>query len=131
MCEFPSLSHSLLLWYYALLYTYLKTLTLYDNIHNIETEFGVKIEKTFFHDTSLAMSKIYIKPSIIQNFGKGNVNITSLNSMEGVENQTLIRGELGGSFNFGNGWSGFGSAGYTFGSDYKATDFNLGINYNW
>ena len=104
----------------------------FDNVNNIEAEVGVKVEKTFFHDNkNHSISKIYVKPSIVQNFGKGDVNITSLNSVEGIENQTLIRGELGGSFNFGNGWSGFGAVGYTFGCDYDATDFNLGINYNW
>ena len=104
----------------------------FDNVNNIEAEVGVKVEKTFFHDNkNHSISKIYVKPSIVQNFGKGDVNITSLNSVEGIENQTLIRGELGGSFNFGNGWSGFGTVGYTFGCDYDATDFNLGINDNW
>ena len=104
----------------------------FDNIHNIETEAGIKIEKTFFHDNKKrSISKIYLKPSIIRNFGKGDVSVTSLDSVEGVENQTLIRGEIGGSINIGNGWSGFGSAGYTFGSNYNASDFNLGINYNW
>ena len=104
----------------------------FDNIHNIETEAGIKIEKTFFHDNKKhSISKIYLKPSIIHNFGKGDVSVTSLDSVEGVENQTLIRGEIGGSINIGNGWSGFGSAGYTFGSNYNASDFNLGINYNW
>ena len=103
----------------------------FDNIHNVEAEVGVKVEKTFFRSRYVQAGKLYIKPSIIQNFGKGDVNITSLDSVEGVENQTLIRGELGGSFNLGNGWSGFGGVGYTFGSDYNASDFNLGLNYNW
>ncbi len=103
----------------------------FDNVQNIEAEAGVKVEKTFFHNNRRVISKIYVKPSIIQNFGKGDVNITSLDTVEGLENETLIRGEIGGSFNFGNGWSGFGSLGYTYGSDYDATDFNIGINYNW
>ena len=103
----------------------------FDNVQNIEAEAGVKVEKTFFHNNRRVISKIYVKPSIVQNFGKGNVNITSLDTVEGLENETLIRGEIGGSFNFGNGWSGFGSLGYTYGSDYNATDFNLGVNYNW
>ena len=103
----------------------------FDNVQNIEAEAGVKVEKTFFHNNRRVISKIYVKPSIIQNFGKGDVNITSLDTVEGLENETLIRGEIGGSFNFGNGWSGFGSLGYTYGSDYNATDFNLGVNYNW
>ncbi|MBR2033285.1 MAG: autotransporter domain-containing protein, partial [Alphaproteobacteria bacterium] len=103
----------------------------FDNVQNIEAEAGVKVEKTFFHNNRRVISKIYVKPSIIQNFGKGDVNITSLDTVEGLEDETLIRGEIGGSFNFGNGWSGFGSLGYTYGSDYDATDFNLGVNYNW
>ena len=103
----------------------------FDNVQNVEAEAGVKVEKTFFHNNRRVISKIYVKPSIIQNFGKGDVNITSLDTVEGLENETLIRGEIGGSFNFGNGWSGFGSLGYTYGSDYDATDFNLGVNYNW
>ena len=103
----------------------------FDNVQNIEAEAGVKVEKTFFHNNRRVISKIYVKPSIIQNFGKGDVNITSLDTVEGLENETLIRGEIGGSFNFGNGWSGFGSLGYTYGSDYNATDFNAGVSYNW
>ena len=103
----------------------------YDNVHNVEVEAGVKVEKTFFHNRHNAISKIYVKPSIIQNFGKEDVNITSLDTIEGVENETLLRGEIGTSFNFGNGWSGYGAIGYTFGSDYHATDYNLGMQYNW
>ncbi|MBR1948216.1 MAG: autotransporter outer membrane beta-barrel domain-containing protein, partial [Alphaproteobacteria bacterium] len=103
----------------------------FDNVQNIEAEACVKFTKTLFHDNRMAISKIYFKPSVIQNFGKGDVNITSLDTVEGVENETLVRGEIGGSFNLGNGWSGFGSVGYTFGDDYDAADFTLGVNYNW
>ena len=103
----------------------------FDNVQNIEAEAGVKFTKTLFHDNRMAISKIYFKPSVIQNFGKGDVKITSLKEIEGVENETLVRGEIGGSFNLGNGWSGFGSVGYTFGDDYDAADFNLGISYSW
>jgi outer membrane autotransporter protein len=102
----------------------------FDNVQNIEAEAGVKVEKTWFMGRN-NIAKLYVKPSIIQNFGKGDVNITSLDTVEGLENETLIRGEVGGSFNFGNGWSGFGAVGYTYGSDYNATDFNAGVSYNW
>jgi outer membrane autotransporter protein len=102
----------------------------YDNIHNVEVEAGVKVEKTWFANKG-RMAKLYIKPSVIQNFGKGDINITSLDTVEGLNNDTLLRGEIGGSFNFGNGWSGYGAVGHTFGDDYNATDYNLGIGYSW
>jgi outer membrane autotransporter protein len=101
----------------------------FDNVSNFEVEAGVKVEKTFFGKNSFA--KLYFKPSIIQNIGTGKVSVTSLGTVEGVEDQTLLRGEIGGSFSFGNGWGGFGSVGHTTGEDYSATDFNLGVNYSW
>jgi outer membrane autotransporter protein len=102
----------------------------YDNIHNVEAEAGVKVEKTWFANKG-RMAKLYIKPSVIQNLGKGDINITSLDTVEGLENDTLLRGEVGGSLNLGNGWSGYGAVGHTFGDDYNATDYNLGLGYSW
>ena len=102
----------------------------YDNIHNVEAEAGVKVEKRWEFG-KYNMAKLYLKPSIIQNFGQGDVNITSLDTIEGVENQTLIRGEIGGSLNFENGLTAFGALGYSYGSDYKSTVFNLGLGYRW
>ena len=102
----------------------------YDNVNNVEVEAGIKFEKTWYTGYN-NMTKLYFKPSIIQNFGKADINITSLDTIDGLEDETLIRGELGGSFEFGNGWSGYGSIGHTFGSDYNATDYNLGVNYSW
>jgi outer membrane autotransporter protein len=102
----------------------------FDNVQNIEVEAGVKVEKTWFTGKN-NVAKLYVKPSIIQNIGKGDVNITSLKKIKGVENQTLIRGEVGGSCNFRNGWSGFGAVGHTLGDDYNATDYNVGLSYSW
>ena len=102
----------------------------YDNIHNVEAEAGVKVEKTWNLGKD-NMAKLYVKPSLIQDLGKGNINITSLDTVEGLDNDTLLRGEIGGSFNLGNGWSGYGAVGHTFGDDYNATDYNLGLGYSW
>ena len=102
----------------------------FDNISNIEAEAGVKIEKSWIFNRR-DIAKLFVKPSVIQNIGSGDVNITSLGSVNGVEDQTLIRGEAGMSIVGNNGFSGFASIGHSFGCDYRATDFNLGVGYSW
>ena len=102
----------------------------FDNISNIEAEAGVRIEKSWIFNRR-DIAKLFVKPSVIQNIGSGDVNITSLGSVNGVEDQTLIRGEAGMSIVGNNGFSGFASIGHSFGCDYRATDFNLGVGYSW
>ncbi len=63
--------------------------------------------------------------------GKGDVCIKGLPDVDGVKNQTLLRGEVGASLSMGNGWNGFGFVGHSHGSHYSATDFNLGLGYSW
>jgi outer membrane autotransporter protein len=102
----------------------------YDNISNLEAELGVKIEKSWIFGRR-GIAKLFVKPSVIQNMGKGDVNITSIDAVEGIDNQTLLRGEIGMSIAGDNGLSGFATVGHTFGSDYKSTDFNAGLGYSW
>ena len=99
----------------------------YDDVQNLEMEAGVKIEKTYKKKDGYA--KIYVKPSIIQNIGSGDVRVTSLNKVEGLDNATLGRMEVGGSMNFDDHWSGYANAAYTFGSDYTNLGLNAGLNY--
>ena len=103
----------------------------FGNISNAEIEAGVKVEKTFFSGRRRVLSKVYVKPSIIQSFGKGDVNVSGISEVEGVEDQTLARIEVGGSVVFGEGWAVYGDIGYTFGDAYDAYDANLGVNYSW
>lgn len=99
----------------------------YDDVQNLEMEAGVKIEKTYKKKDGYA--KIYVKPSIIQNIGSGDVRVSSLNKVDGLDNATLGRMEVGGSMNFDDHWSGYVKAAYTFGSDYENVSTALGLNY--
>ncbi len=74
-------------------------------------------------------AKLYVKPSIIQNIGSGDVQVTSLRKVDGLENSTLGRIEVGGSMSFDEQWSGYANAAYTFGSDYTNAAVNAGLNY--
>ena len=102
----------------------------FDTINNLEAEAGVKFEKTWLYG-KLNMAKVYFKPSVIYNIGKGDVCIKGLPDNDGIKDQALLRGEVGASLSMGNGWSGFGYVGGTTGSHYSATDFNLGLGYSW
>ena len=99
----------------------------YGDVRNIEVEAGVKVEKTYQRKNGYA--KIYVKPSIIQNIGSGDVTVTSLRQVDGLGNSTLGRIEVGGSMSFDEQWSGYANAAYTFGSDYTNAAVNAGLNY--
>ena len=99
----------------------------YSTVNNLELEAGVKVEKTFVND--YGYSKLFVKPSIIQNIGKGDVTVTSLREVEGLEDSTLARIEIGASMNFYSQWSAYINAAYTTGSDYTSTSVNAGVNY--
>nr|QJR98192.1 hypothetical protein PlAlph_1960 [uncultured Alphaproteobacteria bacterium] len=96
------------------------------DIKHIEAELGAKLEKQI--DTA----KIYIKPSIIQTVtGGDSVKVTGLNKLSTYDDGTLGRIELGGRYGFTDALSAYGWVNYTFGSDYDATAFGLGVNYSW
>ena len=99
----------------------------YDDVSETELEFGVKAEKTFEYGDGYA--KLFVKPSVVQTFGDGDVRITSLGSVSGLEDMTLGRVIVGGSTDFTKQLNGFADVGYTFGSDYRDLNFNLGVNY--
>ena len=102
----------------------------FDNVSNLEAELGIKLEKSWIFGRR-GIAKLYVKPSVIQTLGKGDVDVTSVDTVEGLENQTLVRGELGMSIAGNNGLSAFAVLGHTFGSDYKSTDVNAGLGYSW
>ena len=100
----------------------------YDDARQIELEAGVKLAKTFMTDESFA--SVYVKPSVVQTIVDGDeVNITGLGDVEALDDATLGRIEIGGRYGFTTNLSAYGWANYTFGSDYDATTFGLGLNY--
>ena len=102
----------------------------FDDVQNLELEAGVKIEKTWFTDNNNVV-KLFVKPAVIQNFGSGDVSITSLETTQGVYDEFWVRGDVGGSVGLENGFSLFGNLGYIKGKDYEATEFNFGVMYKW
>ena len=102
----------------------------YDDARQIELEAGVKLAKTFMTDESFA--NVYVKPSVVQTIVDGDeVNITGLGDVEALDDATLGRIEIGGRYGFTTNLSAYGWANYTFGSDYDATTFGLGLNYTF
>ncbi len=89
---------------------------------------AAKLAKTFMLDESFA--NVYVKPSVVQTIVDGeDVNITGLGDVEALDDATLGRIEIGGRYGFTTNLSAYGWANYTFGSDYDATTFGLGLNY--
>ena len=100
----------------------------YDDARQIELEAGVKLAKTFMTDESFA--NVYVKPSVVQTIVDGeDVSITGLGDVEALDDATLGRIEIGGRYGLTTNLSAYGWANYTFGSDYDATTFGLGLNY--
>ena len=100
----------------------------YDDARQIELEAGVKLAKTFMTDESFA--NVYVKPSVVQTIVDGDeVSITGLGDVEALDDATLGRIEIGSRYGFTTNLSAYGWANYTFGSDYDATTFGLGLNY--
>ena len=100
----------------------------YDDARQIELEAGVKLAKTFMTDESFA--NVYVKPSVVQTIVDGDeVSITGLGDVEALDDATLGRIEIGGRYGFTTNLSAYGWANYTFGSDYDAATFGLGLNY--
>ena len=102
----------------------------YSDLRQIELEAGVKLTKVLKTDDGLA--NVYLKPSIVQTFVDGDeVNINGLGKVNTLDDDTLGRVELGGRWGFTDQLSAYGWANYTFGSDYDAATFGLGLNYAW
>lgn len=99
----------------------------YDDASETELELGVKAEKTFEYGSGYG--KLFVKPSVVQTFGDGDVRLTSLGNVSGLEDMTLGRVVAGGSLDLTRQLNGFANVGYTFGSDYRDLNFNLGVNY--
>ena len=96
------------------------------DIKHLEAELGAKLEK------QIDAAKVYVKPSVIQTITSGDsVKITGLNKLSTYDDQTLGRIELGGRYGFTDALSAYGWVNYTFGSDYDATAFGVGVNYAW
>ena len=80
--------------------------------------------------TDESFANVYVKPSVVQTIVDGDeVSITGLGDVEALDDATLGRIEIGGRYGFTTNLSAYGWANYTFGSDYDATTFGLGLNY--
>ena len=100
----------------------------YNDLNQIEMEAGLKLTKTFWCDNGFA--NIYIKPSIVQTIINGDeISIDGLGEIDSMDDDTLGRVEVGGRYGLSQALSAYGWANYTFGSDYDATTFGVGLNY--
>ncbi|MBQ8785834.1 MAG: autotransporter outer membrane beta-barrel domain-containing protein, partial [Alphaproteobacteria bacterium] len=102
----------------------------YNDLKQVELEAGLKLSKAVYTDDGSA--SVYVKPSVVQTLIDGDeINVSGLGKIDTIEDETLGRIELGGSYGFNEQWSAYGWANYTFGSDYEATSLGLGVNYSW
>ena len=102
----------------------------YDDLRQVELEAGLKLSKAVYTDNGTA--SVYVKPSVVQTLVDGDeINITEIGKVDTIEDKTLGRIEIGGSYGFNDNWSAYGWANYTFGSDYEATSLGAGVNYAW
>ena len=102
----------------------------YNTLRQLELEAGVKLTKAFVIDEGYA--NVYVKPSVVRTIADGDeVRITGLGKVNTLEDQTLGRVEIGGRYGFTEQLSAYGWANHTFGDDYKASTFGLGLSYNW
>lgn len=124
----------------SLYYTAVDTNTMTDNagksanfdvIHYAEAELGAKLEYQFC--TGENVNQVYVKPSILQALVSGNDTILvgkeEIGKAKTYKNHTLGRAEFGGELGINAKFSGYGRGRYSFGSDYEAYDFMLGLNY--
>ena len=79
------------------------------------------------------MAGLYVKPAVIQTIEGDNaarvIGALDATETDGADDATLGRIEIGGRYGFTTNLSAYGWANYTFGSDYDATAFGLGLNY--
>ncbi len=102
----------------------------YNTLRQLELEAGVKLTKAFVMDEGYA--NLYVKPSVVQTVTDGDeVRITGLGKVNTIDDQTLGRIEIGGRYGFTEQLSAYGWANHTFGDDYKASTFGLGLSYSW
>ncbi len=102
----------------------------YNTLRQLELEAGVKLTKAFVMDEGYA--NLYVKPSVVQTVTDGDeVRITGLGKVNTLDDQTLGRIEIGGRYGFTEQLSAYGWANHTFGDDYRASTFGLGLSYSW
>ncbi len=102
----------------------------YNTLRQLELEVGVKLTKAFVMDEGYA--NVYVKPSVVQTLNDGDeVQVSGLREVNTLDDQTLGRVELGGRYGFTEQLSTYGWANHTFGDDYKASTFGLGLSYSW
>ena len=103
----------------------------FDTLHYLEAEVGARFEYLFCRGEET--NRVYVKPSVIQTVAEGGkTSITGVRGdVKSLKDQTLGRMELGGEFEINNKWFGYANTGYTYGNDYSAYDFNLGLGYSF
>lgn len=105
----------------------------YDVMHYFEAELGAKLEYRFCEKDCI--KRVYFEPSLIQTYADGNhtrlLSRSGTMDVKSYKNQTLGRMELGGDLGLNSKFSGYARTGYTFGDNYTAYDFMLGLNYKF
>ncbi len=130
-----SLSPSLGLYYTALdidtLHDNARKQAKFDTLHYLQAEFGAALEYVFCHDGETR--RIYVKPSVIRTFESGGkTRMGDIDKpFDTFDERTLGRMEVGGEFGINDRWNGSAEVGYTFGDNYKAYDFTLGLGYKF
>ena len=102
----------------------------YDNLVYSEAQLGIRLEK--YISTENGTAKIYLKPSVSQEFVKNNnLTVTDLGSINACDEKTIFNMELGGRYAVTDNLSLFGSASAAFADGYQAKSFTLGLSYSW
>lgn len=125
--------------YISLAYSYINYDNLQDNIGNFaefedinyfEAEVGLKLEKAFYNDYTV--SKVYIRPSVIQTFGNdATVRADNVLSADALDHNLYGKLEIGVKYGITENLSVYGGAYYMYGDDYDAQNINLGLTYSW
>lgn len=103
----------------------------YDVAYQGELDFGVKFEKDYWLDNEHKTSW-YVKPSFVQTFvAGGDVVVTGLDSIESLNDETLLRLRAGGYYDLQNGLVINAEGAYTANSKYKNMSVNLGLRYEF
>ena len=98
----------------------------WDDISQVAIELGAKLEKQW------AESKVYVRPSIIRTMTHGDVvRISGMNKVNTYHDDTLVRLEIGGRYNFSDDFYGYAWANYTYSNYYDALSLGAGMNYSW
>ncbi|MBP5399592.1 MAG: autotransporter domain-containing protein, partial [Alphaproteobacteria bacterium] len=96
------------------------------DVSQVEIELGAKLEKQW------AESKVYVKPSIIRTMTHSDVvKISGMNKVNTYNDDTMVRLEIGGRYNFNDDFYGYAWVNYTYSNYYDSLSLGAGLNYSW